>query len=774
MNEGWELLPVAAFVLERSWAQQASTGAEADLAADWWIQAINPRAQTLLGSGRCSIGEPASRLVCCIASEARYTFAALWQHCLAQQTALTWDGPLDPTGSDQRWVRLELAPAHDADSQQRWHGVLIDLTAAKQRETALQSRVNAYQHLLDRLLDRLLERGPIAIANLNGDDPEITHVNAEFERTFGYSHQQVPRLSAWAERAYPDPIYRHQVCQQWERAVEQARRDQGAVTSLGVVVTTAWGQRLDVLISTQGLGNHLLVSLLDFSEQFQTERELRNAREQLALTALEVTEAIPVGTYAMVLRPGEAMASFSFMSERFLALTGLNREETLADPLNVLACVHPDDYDDWVQRHAEVFEQRRPFFGQTRIVVNGEVRWITAESVPRELVDGTMVWEGVLIDVTDRIEAQQRLERSQAHLERVLNNLPVAIAIQTLDPIDPKITFLNEHFTRSLGYTHTELQTVSDWARRAYPDPIYRKEVFRNWNAAMAKAVAEKGTVQQSEYRVTDASGRQLQMLISGVVLDDLMLIALIDLSTIREAEAKLRGSIEEKLRVSLSASAVAHEISQPLSSILLNSKLALEVLNAEPADAGALRSLLQPLASEAERVNQITERVSMLLRNVDTELVPLDLREVAHSALLQLEPRVLMAGLKLECLLPDHPCPLRGDAVQLQLAVINLLRNALDAIQDASPPSPRLQLRLQRQADWLELRVADNGKGFPEGFDPNLPLTTTKSRGTGIGLYVVRLTLDNHGGRLRLSRSAALGGAEVVMQLPLADQAGS
>lgn len=652
MTAEWEHVPVAAFVLERSLAQQPSTEAEPDLAAGWWIQAINPRAQTLLGSGRCSIGQPASQLVDCIAPEARHTFRALWQQCLDQQTALTWEGPLEATGSDQRWVRLELAPPHDVDTQQRRHGVVIDLTIANQREAMLQSRLNDSYGLLDSVPIA------IAIANLDGDDPEITYVNAECERTFGYSHQQVPRISAWAKRAYPDPIYRLQVFEQWNMAVEQARRDQGAVTGLDFVVTTASGQRRNVLFSARVLGSQLLVSLLDVSDRFQTERELRNAREQLALTALEVTEAIPVGTYTMVLRPGDAMASFSFMSERFLKLTGLNRQETLADPLKGFACVHPDDYDDWVRLNAEVVEQRRPFFGQTRVVVDGEVRWITAEAVPRELADGTMVWEGVLIDVTDQIEAQHLLKRSQTHLERVLNNLPVAIAINTLEIGNPKITFLNDHFTRSLGYTRTELQTESDWARLAYPDPAYRNEVFRNWNAAMARARAEKGTVQQTEYRVTSASGRQLQMLISGVVLDDMVLIALMDVSTIRAAEEQLRSSIEEKLRISLSASAVAHEISQPLSSILLISKLALRELNAEPVDAGALRSLLQPLVNEAERVNQITERINMLLRNAETKRVPLDLREVVYSAELQLQPSLLKAGLELECLLPRQACP--------------------------------------------------------------------------------------------------------------------
>jgi hypothetical protein len=70
---------------------------------------------------------------------------------------------------------------------------------------------------------------------------------------------------------------------------------------------------------------------------------LQQARDELAQTALAITEAIPVGTYTMVLRPGAELARFCFMSERFLEICGLEREAALADPLNAFACVHPDD-----------------------------------------------------------------------------------------------------------------------------------------------------------------------------------------------------------------------------------------------------------------------------------------------------------------------------------------------------------------------------------------------------------------------------------------------
>lgn len=134
-------------------------------------------------------------------------------------------------------------------------------------------------------------------------------------------------------------------------------------------------------------------------------------------TAFELTEAIPVGTYTMVLGPGDALARFSFMSQRFLQLTGLHRDLAMRDTMKAFECVHPEDRARWVELNEEAFAAKTPFFGQTRVVVEGKVRWITAESLPRSLPDGTIVWEGVLIDVTDRVLAEQELLRAKEAAE---------------------------------------------------------------------------------------------------------------------------------------------------------------------------------------------------------------------------------------------------------------------------------------------------------------------------------------------------------------------
>lgn len=170
--------------------------------------------------------------------------------------------------------------------------------------------------------------------------------------------------------------------------------------------------------------------MYDQSLQKNTEEALRIAEEALEKTAYDLTENIPVGTYTMVQAPTGGMAKFAFMSSRFLEMTGLTREEAAADPLKAFACVHPDDFEYWVSINAKTFEEKTEFYGETRVIVNGEVRWVSAESKPRTLSDGTTVWEGVLIDITESklykkqiIEEKEKAEAANIAKSQFLANM---------------------------------------------------------------------------------------------------------------------------------------------------------------------------------------------------------------------------------------------------------------------------------------------------------------------------------------------------------------
>ena len=234
-----------------------------------------------------------------------------------------------------------------------------------------------------------------------------------------------------------------------------------------------------------------------------------------------------------------------------------------------------------------------------------------------------------------------------------------------------------------------------------------------------------------------------------------------------RYRDAQALALLKDKLRSSLEAAAVAHEINQPLSVLLLNSQLLLERARTDQGSElpAAWREQLHSIRDEANRVVSTIEKMRSLLRNVQTEHQRLDLRAVAQSALLYARTGTAAARLGIDSTgLDQNPAAaawIEGDAAQIQIAIVNLLRNAAEALVERTPSAPWIGISLLREQEHWRLRVADNGPGFQRNAAEPPPLHTTKSNGSGLGLFVVRTTMENHGGRVELGTSAR-GGAQV------------
>jgi len=247
------------------------------------------------------------------------------------------------------------------------------------------------------------------------------------------------------------------------------------------------------------------------------------------------------------------------------------------------------------------------------------------------------------------------------------------------------------------------------------------------------------------------------------------------DLQEVRERErfrdAQTLALLQDKLRSSLQAAAVAHEINQPLSVLLLQSQLLLERSRASTAPAlpESWQQQLQSIHNEADRVVLTIEKMRALLRNVQPEHQRLDLRTVAQSALLYARSggstgRIAIDSSNLDA--QPRAAWISGDAVQVQIAIVNLLRNAAEALLEAAVEEPWIGISLSQQDQQWWLEVADNGPGLPEDALSNAPLQTSKGSGSGLGLFVVRTTMDNHHGQVESYRSPR-GGAVLCLCFP-------
>ncbi len=678
-----------------------------------------------------------------MSSPGRAEIERINREVFARKERFFWEGEITVRGVT-RSVTLESVPRYRPGGGTIWEGVLTDITERKRAEKE--------QRLI---FDNL----PIAVAVNSLTSPaEITYINEQFTRTFGYTLEEMRTIAVWAEKAYPDPAYRREVFREWDEAVFRAIETKGSIRSMEFEVTCKDGTKRDIIFRAVVLDDNLLVSMTDVTKRKKAEQALRSLREQLERTAYELTENIPVGTYTMVQPPHGGMAYFSFMSTRFLELTGLDREEARKNPMNAFACVHPDDHEEWVRKNAYVFEHKLPFKEECRVVIKAETRWIIAESTPRDIPDGSVVWEGVLTDITDRKRAEQLLSEANRNMQ-----LAASAASLGFWETDPKtgLDVWDEEMARIHGIALADFD--GRWEGFVHPDDV-AQVIEEN------RRIIEHEKVFDTEYRIVRPSGEVRHIREHGLVTRDAAGRALrvngvlYDVTDEKQAaerekqlEAQHRRDLEVKLKTSLTASAVAHEINQPLSSILLQSKMALQEENKEG-------QALRVIAEEAQRVVATIDKMKTLLRSVQTEQHEIDLTEVVQSALLYNKGLLARNRITLRTEGFDQSCRIAGDDAQLQLAMTNLLRNAVEAIAEAKMKKGEIRVELSVTDDHAELIIGDSGPGWPGQAPAEVPLSTTKKGGTGIGLYVVRTAMDNHRGEVTFGRSS-LGGAEVRLK---------
>ena len=350
--------------------------------------------------------------------------------------------------------------------------------------------------------------------------------------------------------AYPDPDYRRAVFCDWDEAVARAIETKGRVESMEFEVTSKDGTKRDIIFRAVVLDERLLVSMTDVTELKKAERQVRSLREEIERAAFEVTENIPVGTYTMVQPPGGGMAYFSFMSTRFLELTGLEREDARENPLKAFACVHPDDYDEWVRKNVHVFEHKLPFKEETRVIVKGETRWIVAESTTRDASDGSVVWEGVLQDITERKLAEQKLTEANRNMQ-----LAASAARLGFWELDVKTGL--DRWDDQMAAVHGIRQEEFDgrWEKFVHPDD--HDQVMLE-----TQRMLKSDNVFEMEYRIVRPSGEVRSIIEHGIVLRDdagqarRVSGVVQDITERKQAEAALR-QVTQRMQLAAAAAGI-------------------------------------------------------------------------------------------------------------------------------------------------------------------------------------------------------------------------
>ncbi|MGF7155432.1 sensor histidine kinase [Novosphingobium gossypii] len=401
-----------------------------------------------------------------------------------------------------------------------------------------------------------------------------------------------------------------------------------------------------------------------------------------------------------------------------------------------------------------------------------------------------------------KVTPSPRLQIIEQRYGRLFNDVPIALmrvdsrgalglfTIAREAGYHDLIAYLDDHpaaFEAALDGTviveanNQAVKMFGDGTRESVLCPVrsyYRlaPEAFkRNMAAAFAGA-----RHYSEEVVMCGAAGQQINVLFTiaypdGEEIEGNSFVGMVDISDRLRAEAKLQRTQAEFARVARMslmgefAASIAHEITQPLSSINVNSSTARKWLEKEPPDIERAARRLERVASEAERAATIVHGMRKMAKGGSGERVCVDLGELAREALTLVEDEARSNGVQLRI---DRRGTLQCvwvDPVQIQQVVVNLVLNAVQAMTQSICGSRDVVLRVvDGPDDLVELAISDTGPGIAEEHLPRLfeSFFTTKAQGIGMGLAISRSIVENHLGTLTIENAEG-GGAIAHVRIP-------
>ena len=302
--------------------------------------------------------------------------------------------------------------------------------------------------------------------------------------------------------------------------------------------------------------------------------------------------------------------------------------------------------------------------------------------------------------------------------------------------------------------------------------PKYVWRQLKRWNISESR-LPPGSEVLFREPTVWQRYSWQIALTLAVILAQAGLISVLLDQRRRRQlAEVQSRQRMTELARVvrfstagELTAS-IAHEINQPLGSILTNAETADAILQSPTPDIAELKDIVKDIVKDDRRAGEVVRRMRSLLKKTPFELKSLDFNDLVRETV----KLVVAVGRKVELvsvITPDA-LPILGDRIQLQQVILNLVTNGIDAMKDTPNEDRVISIRTSRVEKFAELSVSDCGPGIPEDKIKEVfePFFTSKAEGMGMGLSIARTIVEAHNGRIWAENEP--GGATFRIKLPL------
>lgn len=653
----------------------------------------------------------------------------------------------------QRWFALRISPIRDTEGNiVRWCAIGDDIDDSRQAQDALKRREIDLQLIVESI------PVPVTVTSPTGEVEGLNRLTLDY---FGKSFDE---LRAWRgdEVVHPDDLkaavdgLEYSLAHGTTYNVESRhRRADGAYRWTNV--------RGFPLRDIDGRILRWILLSIDIEDRKRAEITLAESERHLnetisALPAL-IWSARPDGT-------GE------FYNRYYLEYLGRTLEQVRDHEWT--KAVHPDDLPGLMSAWVAIMASRMPGAAEARMQrYDGQYRWFLFRTSPLRDQDGNVIkWYGINIDIDDRKRAEEELRRSEAFLAegQVLarmgnfswhadtNEIAWSEQLHHIFGIEPDAQVTLE---RIAEHCHPEdlriiAQFVEQGQRGDSDIECQHRIVMPDQSIKHLHVIA---------HRATDQPGRHEYI---GTALD---------ISQRRSSEEALDKARSELLHVSrvmslgaLTAS-IAHEVNQPLAGIVTNASTCLRLLAAAPPNIEGAQETARRTIRDGHRAADVIARLRALFSKRSAMIEAVDLGHTAREVIALMQNDLDRARVIVRTEFAD-PVPLAGcDRVQVQQVIMNLLRNAADAMSDVNDGPRVMWVRTEAEPHGMvRLTVRDSGIGFnPDDTERMFDaFYTTKEDGMGVGLAISRSIIESQSGCLWAELPTDGPGAIFAFSIPV------
>ncbi|RJG06069.1 PAS domain S-box protein [Noviherbaspirillum cavernae] len=296
---------------------------------------------------------------------------------------------------------------------------------------------------------------------------------------------------------------------------------------------------------------------------------------------------------------------------------------------------------------------------------------------------------------------------------------------------------------------------------------------------AVCKGIQSQVCIRQRDLKMLDRAGKVRNVLLSGEAFDNAgdvsFIIVMRDVTEQRRIELRVqkqRKQLTHLARVAVLgqlSAALAHELNQPLTAILSNAHAAQRFLAREDVDLNEIRDILQDIVDADRRAGDVIHRLRALFLKGEIKLLPLNLNDVVTEVLSLARSDLIARKIDVALRMEPNLLNVRGDRVQLQQVLLNLITNACEAMMDGANAVRRLAVVTSNSDDGMvRMEISDTGQGIePHAIDRLFDsFFTTKAHGLGFGLSISRSIITDHDGRIEAMNNKE-GGATFRVNLP-------